>query len=261
MKTLLYIFVISLWGCGNLSPARTSLQADSPAVIKPPETRESQLYAAADSVKIISLTVDPLVYSKDDFNEIVDNFPTLRQQIPDEPDISYARSGYFKDITDKKGNKKHISFGSENGQDEYYILYAYFLKKHNQGKELAIRRKNISAIFLTLNSLMGMLTYGGTYFGHQVSRINAYAEYSVYEYRQDSEYFKAAYNTNKQKQLYTDLLKQKITDEVSIDNYVPTQAEKLKRQKELFQKVDELAQLLTDNFYLKEAEQFQFSNY
>ena len=34
-----------------------------------------------------------------------------------------------KDITDSDGNNKHITFGSEAGKDEYYVLYAYFLQK------------------------------------------------------------------------------------------------------------------------------------
>lgn len=261
MKTLLYIVAISFSSCENSSTDKIVLQGHTTIITKPHRTDKTNFYATTDSIKILSLTADTLVYSKNDFNEIVDNFPTLYQELPDHPDISYARSGYFKDIIDKSGNKKHISFGSEYGQDQYYILYAYFLKKKNDAGELATRRKNITNIFIKINSILGILNYGGTYYGHQVSRINAYAEYAVYLYSKSSNDFNKSYHISKQKKLYIDLLRQKVSDEISIDNEAPTAIEKQKRQKDLFAKVDELDKLIIDNFYLTQAQNFQFSNY
>ena len=222
---------------------------------------KTKFYVTTDSIKIISNTSDTLIYSKQDFNEIVDNFPTLYENFPDYPDISYGRSGYYKSIIDKNVNKKDISFSSEGGEDEFYILYAYFLKKKNIGKELAVRRNHLITIFLKINLILDILNYGGTFYGHQGSRINGYAEYAIYLYKEDSNDFNKPYDISKQKNLYINLLRQKIKDEISIDNEVPRKAEKDMRQKDLFKMVDELDKLITDNFYLTEAQQFQFLNY
>lgn len=260
MKTLFYLIAITSLSCKN-SSGKFVPQSDTIIVAKQHEINKAKFYSTTDSIKIISLTADTLVYSRNDFNEIVDNFPTLSQEIPDHPDISYAGSGYFKDIIDINGNKKHISFGSENGYDRYCILYAYFLKKQDQGVALATRRNNITNIFLKINSILGILDYGGTYYRHQECRINAYAEYAVYLYSKDSIDFNKSYSISKQKKLYIDLLRQKITDKISIDNEAPTKVEKQTRQKDLFTIIDELDKLITDNFYLTAAQEFQFSKY
>src|SRR4029079_15576325 len=105
------------------------------------------------------------------------------------PDISYAQSGYFKDILETDDDKFHLTFGSEAGQDEYYILYSYFLKLTNVGQNLELRRQKLFQIYQDLNQIFGLLNNGGTFFGHQYRRLNGYCEYGVYQYKQFKEFF------------------------------------------------------------------------
>ncbi|HSZ86962.1 MAG TPA: hypothetical protein VK787_13095 [Puia sp.] len=116
-----------------------------------------------------------------------------------------------------KRPKKHLSFGSEIGQDEYYILYAYFLKKKNNKNNFEVRRNTLIKIYNDINEIFGMLSYGGTYFGHQGRRIIGYAEYSIYLYSQNEEDYKKKYDISKQKKFYINSLKQFIVNEESAD--------------------------------------------
>ncbi len=140
-------------------------------------------------------------------------------------------------------------------------MYAYFLKQKNGIAKYSVRRKKLLEIYDTLNSLFGNLNYGGTYFGHQYSRIEGYAEFSVYWFRHYEDYFDKTYNITKQKQFYIAGLKQLIIDEVGIDNNLISENEKSKRRKELFKLVENLNKEITDNFYLRMAQSFQSNHY
>jgi hypothetical protein len=109
--------------------------------------------------------------------------------------------------------------------------------------------------------LFGSLSYGGTYFEHQASRIAAYTEYSVYWYAKSKDFFTKNYAISKQKQYYIGSLKQLIKDEVSIDNEVIGSRLKRERILEFNKLVDDLNNLITDNFYLKQAQAFHYSHY
>jgi hypothetical protein len=103
------------------------------------------------------------------------------------------------------------------GQDEYYVLYAHFLKQRNGIDEFAERRKKLIAIYKNINSLFQHFEHGGTYFGHQSLRTLGYAEYSVYLYKHFEDYFSKAYGIAKQKDIYIKSLRQLIDDESSVD--------------------------------------------
>src|SRR5436190_3272852 len=106
MKYLIVTFVSFFLGCnsGVLEPEKASYENTNKKKDK------TQLYYQGDSLTIISGNNATLIYSAVDFNEIVDNFPTLYEENPKHPDLSYAASGYFKDILTNKGTQKHISF-------------------------------------------------------------------------------------------------------------------------------------------------------
>jgi hypothetical protein len=55
-------------------------------------------------------------------------------------------------------------------------------------------------------------------------------------------------------------LEQLITDENSVDFEVPPK-EKSQFKKELFEKTSDISHLITNYFYLKRAQEFQYSNY
>jgi hypothetical protein len=259
-RHILFIAVLAL-ACKN-EPKTSPLSGTDTVNRKNhlPDNR-SHYYIATDSIVLSSPHFDTLVYSKKDFNEIVDHFPDLYSPIPVHPDISYAQSGYFKEFTAPDSSKTHISFGSEAGQDNYYILYAYFLKKQNQGAEAATRRETLIAIYQDLNSIFGYLQHGGTFFGHQYNRINGYAEYGVYQYLQYKDLYSALPDITKQKNLYIASLKQVVTDHIHTDNEIPDQRSKETNKAAISRHIDHLDKLITDNFYLKKAQEFQYSCY
>ncbi|WP_462252533.1 hypothetical protein [Ferruginibacter sp.] len=268
MKTLIYITSILFFGCTqrqtndkNISTIDTSKKLRD-TKIELPQTKvaRAKYHTDKDTVYIYTQSKDTLKYSKEEFNDIVDNFPELTTLHTKYPDTAY-NSKIWVDFIDSSGEKNHLTFGSETGQDEYYILYAYFLNQKNGIAKYSIRRKKLLEIYTTLNSLFGALNYGGTYFGHQYSRIEGYAEFSIYWFRHYEDYFDRPYDITKQKEFYIAGLRQLITNEVKIDNYVNSENEKEERRKDLFKLVDNLNKEITDNFYLRMAQSFQSDHY
>jgi len=253
MKYLIITLASFFLGCnsGVLEPEKASYENTDKRIDK------SRLYYQGDSLTIVSGNNDTLIYSTVDFNEIVDNFPTLYEENPKHPDLSYAESGYFKDIVTNKGTQKHISFASELGQDEYFILYAYFLKKKNSGEQLDSQRNRLLSIYQNINTIYALLSNGGTFFGHQASRIPAYVEFALNQYKRDHNYYDKVDSVEKQKRLYLLLFRQTLYDENEAYHELQDES-KLQRYENHLEILDSL---ITDNFYLKKAKEFQYSNY
>ncbi len=197
---------------------------------------------------ITTETGDTLKYSKDGFNQIVDNHPELTNEYAQDPDQTYYC------------NRDKEQFGSEAGQDTYYILYAYFLKQKNGIDKYAERRKRLIDICSNINSLSRYFEYGGTYFEHQQSRILGYAAYSIYLYSQGEKYFAKIYDIAKRKELYIKSLRQLIEDESKVDFYTLAQ-EKLTRNRELNKIVNNIDKAITENYYLRRAQEFHYRHY
>ncbi len=261
MKIPFCIVSLIIMGCNSQSKTEASNHTDTSVIKNQSLVDKYQLYAKADSIIISSNHFDTLKYSKEEFNQIIDNFPSLYLSIPVSPDISYAQSGYFKDVIESDSNKKYLSFGSELGRDTYYILYSYFLRQQHKDSHLDTVRETLINIYQTLNEVFGYLYHGGTYFGHQYNRINGYAEYGVYEYKSFSDIHNRLEDISKLKQLYLASLKEIIHNEIEVDNENPTEKGKFERKYELLKYVTILDTLITNNFYLKKAQQFQYSYY
>lgn len=180
---------------------------------------------------------------------------TLRKIAKENPELNSADYIEKPDIAYSSSH----NFGSEAGQDEYFVLYAYFLKSKNGEKKYQQQRQTLIKIYRGINSIYGRLARGGTYFGHQYSRILGYAEYSIYAAK-DNDYYIKKYSISKQKALYLNTLRQIITDELSAD-FDFLEDEKPALKKELLKTVNELNNLITDYFYLNMAREFQYSNY
>lgn len=246
-KRYLLLLIIGISSCTN-----PSKQADKTIV---PETKKvlastdySKYYTQEDTLSIVTELGDTLKYAKADFNSIVDKHAEFFDKYPINPD-----QAYFND-NDKE------EFGSEVGQDNYYVLYAYFLKQRNGVEEFAQQRQKLIVIYSNINSLFGHFEYGGTYFGHQYSRILGYAEYSIYLLPKTEARISKTYDITKQKKLYIQSLRQLIKDENEIDfNTMGKDARE--RMKELHKIVDELDDLITDNFYLRRAQEFHYGHY
>jgi len=250
MKTLLFISAFGLLGCNNQIKRLDPKQSiDTVAQFKKSNKSEnSKYYTTQDTVTIITEIGDTLQYTKADFNSIVDKHPEFFQSYPQNPDQAYYNS-----------NSKE-EFGSEVGQDAYYELYAYFLMQKNGVEKYAYQRKKLIDIYSNINSLFEHFQYGGTYFGHQSSRILGYAEYSIYLLPKKKEDIKKTYDITKQKAFYIKSLRQLIDDESKID-FNTLGNDKIERTKELNKLVDNLNSLITDNFYLRRAQEFQYKHY
>jgi len=246
-KQIIFILTFSL---GLLSCNNQSKKVDLTTVAdtQPKQVDKSKYYTQVDTVLIATEIGDTLKYAKANFNSIVEKHSEFFEEFPDNPDLAYFN-----------GNNKE-EFASEAGQDIYYILYAYFLKQRNGIKEFAEQRQKLIKIYSNINSLFGHLKYGGTYFGHQSKRIVGYAEYSVFILPKDKKGYTKTYEIIPQKKLYIKSLRQLIDDESTIDNNTIGQ-DKILRIKKLNKIIDELDNLITDNFYLRRAQEFHYEHY
>jgi hypothetical protein len=213
----------------------------------------SKYYTTKDTILITNEIGETLEFSKQEFNNLIDNHPEFFN--------AYKEYGYPQDPDQAYHcNTSSIEFSSEVGQDNYYILYAYFLKQKNGVKEYAKQREKLIDIYSNINSLFGHFEYGGTYFGHQRKRILGYAEYSIYLLPKNKDDISKTYDITKQKELYIKSLRQLIDDESKIDNETLGK-EKIERTKELNKIIDDLDKLITDNFYLRRAQEFHYEHY
>ncbi len=220
------------------------------SIPKPEKNDNSKYYTKQDTVSITLETGETVKYAKAAFNHIVANHPEFFEEYPDNPDQTYHNGddGIMAD------------FGSEVGADDYYILYAYFLKQKNGVKKFASQRKKIIDIYVCINAIFHQIQHRGTFFVHQESRIVGYAEYAIYLLPKDKNDITKTYNITKQKQLYIQSLRQLIDDETKNDNEISEQ-EKLEQTKELNKMTDDLDKLITDNFYLRAAQRFHYEYY
>lgn len=250
MRNILLLLILTTLSCTN-QPKKTEnkpIKNTTENVVKKQETENSKYYTKKDTILIGTETGDTLKYAKEDFNNIVDKHPELFKEYPSNPDQLYFN------------NNDRDEFDSEVGQDSYYVLYAYFLKQRNGINKYAQQRKKLIDIYTNINSLFEYFQYGGTYFGHQKVRISGYAEYSIYLLPKEKNDVEKTYDITKQKKLYISSLRQLIEDESKID-FNTLGKEKLRRNKQLNEVVDKLELLITDNFYLRRAQEFHYGHY
>ena len=248
MNKLPCILLLLIVGCTNHPRENnTVINTDSTNKVSGKKTDNSKYYTIKDSIRIPN-DGDTITYSKEEFNQLIDEHSELVNDQPRDPDLLYYTVGDGQ------------QFGSELGKDEYYILYAYFLRQKNAEEKYNELRNNMTGIYSNINSLFAYFKHGGTYFGHQNSRIAGYVEYAVYRHSQYPAGYEKTYDISKQKQLYINSLRQLVTDEISIDLETPKQ-EKPERTKELNKIVDNIDKLITNNFYLRNAQAFQYDHY
>lgn len=266
MKTVLIIlFITCLFSCihseekakklEDTSNIVSSQKIEKPLLLKynieknePVKNSSSKHHIKSDSLIIHTEIGKTLRFSKNEINEIIDNHPEFFDEFISDPNLTYHKYA------------NSLDFSSEVGQDAYFILYAYFLKQRNEDKKYAQQRLKLIDIFSKINSLYANLQHGGTYFGHQIFRIPGYVEYAIYIMPKTGEQIDKTYKIDKQKAQYINSLKQLIEDENKID-FDTKESEKSARLKKLNKLVDELEGLITDLFYLRQAQKFQYTNY
>jgi hypothetical protein len=248
MKSFLSIpLFIALFAC-NSHLAKTDQKTDAdipPADSAAAGQAKKPMHSTDNDVMIVVNEIsDTLIYTKTAFKEIIDVHPELLNEIPKDPDTTYFSLPHY------------TRFGGEAGQDEYYMLYAYFLKKKNGIERYAERRTRLVDIYLNINSVFATIQHGGTYFGHQSGRIVGYAEYAVYLYKDSEQQHHKNYDIRKQKGLYVRSLRQLVADMIRADPE-STEQQKTGRIKELNLLVDNIDKDITDIFYLRQAKEFQ----
>lgn len=203
---------------------------------------------------------DTITYSKNELNKIQKLFPYINPKITIPPDNAYLKS-IFVDYIDKNGKKENYTFGSEAGQDGYFILYAYFLK-HKNGEKFEKERQDLIKIYRNINEIYGRIEMGGTYFGHQYKRILGAAEYSVYLFKTHSyKYYKERNRLNEKQNFIMHLRKVIKNKDKQNDVYFKDKRE-IDKRKEIFEKlINTINNLITNEFYLKEAKKFEVENY
>ena len=251
MRKAIYISIllIGLFGCKN-ETAEFKIENNTKSKVQSETDIEinSKHHTKSDTVYISTEIGETLKFDKASFNRIVTNHPEFFTEYPNNPDQLHFN-----------GNDKE-EFGSEVGQDIYYVLYAYFLKQRNGEQEYQFQRNKLIDIYSKINSIFGYLQYGGTYFGHQKSRILGYAEYSIFLLPKTEKDISKTYDIKEQKELYIKSLRKLIEDESSIDFYSLGEEKKV-RTKKLNEFVTELDNLITDIFYLRRAQEFQYGHY
>ena len=206
-----------------------------------------------------------LIFSKNELNKIEKLFPLFKSDFYSNPNEAYSGSGEWKDYINENGKKEHFSFGSETGEDNFCLVYTYYLKQKNGVNKFKTERRNLIDLYRSINGLYEGLNYGGTFYGHQHKRLNAFAEYSIYLLSINKEYFEKKYDFHKQKVLYIKLLKQYVADEESknVDyqiDLVENKPKAIERVKKLQEKIDVLEKLITNYFYLNQVQDFE-NNY
>ncbi len=189
------------------------------------------------------------VYTKDELEKIAERNPELLRSWPMDPYV----------IADSK--ERGWEYDCEACEDEFFLIYAYFLRRQNGDEKYAEVRGKLTDIYSAINDLYGQMRMGGTYFGHQMPRIIGYAEYSVWVYMfYEGQVADWPYDITDQKKLYIASLRQLVKDESMRDPATP--AEKRSGNiKELNRTVDRLDELITDIFYLRRAQEFQHRHY
>ena len=213
-------------------------------------------YLTGQEKKLIKISVEDCkyAYTKEKFEIITDSFPQLNIQgnkIIENPDSAYYNHHVFAG---------GYTFGSEAGQDEFYVLYAHFLKKKT-GKKYNNVRNNLIEIYRRLNFIYGFLNYGGTGFGHLHARILGYAEYDTYIYSLEKGYNKKD-NFQFQKDNYIRSLKKMVDTNIAEDTMLTgSSKEQARRTKDMYIAIDKLRKVISNDFYLSKAKEFEFKEY
>lgn len=234
---LYYIFLISLVGCSGSNEKLESESLQSPI-------------AQQDSVYISETPGVQLRVHKDQYNAIVAARAEFFSAVPVDPDSTYYSAlNSFNDIT----------FTSETGQDTYYLWYTYFLKSRYDFEDFEVERQKLKDLYRSINKIYSIIAVGGTYFSHNIPRIEAYVEWDIYKYHvikaQEEVY---ASNFNEAKEFFI-LQNQRLTQNLQTSKWWSgkTRSEKEALTHEIEGLFNQVATQIENPFYLYQVVQFQ----
>lgn len=251
MKILLLACVLVLFSCNEHKSIETDLPVADTAAPPDRTVNEKEI----DTVKKITVFLNDtlsLEYHADSYSGFERWFKEMPANKIMPPDDAYNEF-----MSSEKYKALRINFDSEQGQDGFYLLYAYFLQQHN-GREKHIReRAQITAAYHGINRLKSYYQYGGTFFGHMRDRIFGYAEYSIYRLDKslDDKTDIAA-----EKKTFISMLKKVYTEKLQEDGDTPRD-DKPERLKQMMKMIDDVGDIITNAYILKEVKQFYNDHY
>jgi hypothetical protein len=256
VKIFVSIVLLAAYACST-KPKTTESTAvvTKPAVVNPPRSDKSKYYTKMDSINI-----EGVMISKDEFNAIIDSFPSLYRENPTDPMSEYHGTTDSQYMLEPDADKSFMGFDSEVGKDFYVFLYTYFLKQKNGVEKYAIQRKRLIDICLKINDIFDILSGGGTFYSHMQGRLYGDVEYAVYQFSlatMDTT-SSAVYTVNKAK--FIESLRKSIEDGYAIDPYQKKE-DQLEVKRKANRIVDSISRLINNNFYLIQARQFREKNY
>jgi hypothetical protein len=149
------------------------------------------LYTKEKKLRIYTEIGEKMELSKEKYNLIIDKFPELYQFPPLSPETTYRNSPLFNDSSYWNDDRLRF-YNSEQGQDVYFILYAWFLKKKNGQQKFVKERKTLSDIFYHINYIKCFFSKGGTYYIHLYRTMMAEIEYRIFQIsRSDSSFLES----------------------------------------------------------------------
>lgn len=254
MHRFTLLAVLLTTGCVYTSQPDTPTKADTAAPAAPPlvlavATPRPDLHVHTETVQLPIDADDYSTYEGKTFNNMIDYFPTLYRYPPLPPDSSYEQSGIAKSFKDSSGHIQQISFGSEGGQDEYHVIYAWFLSKKMTPQSKA-RAKRLAEIYRAINSIKNRLMHGGTGFGHTYKRIAGYSAYDGWLYAQNAPLYTSG-RFIAGRNVYIDSVKALINRELAEQLLIHEAS--LEDKIEILHKADALGRLITDSYYLQKA--------
>lgn len=218
------------------------------------ETGKENTQIVSDTVANDSVTISisdvNYTYTQERFRHIVDSFPQLsmRNDIIEHPDSAYFKYPVYT---------VEYTFGSEAGQDEFYLLYAHFLKDKYDYKSYEEERSNLIKLYRFINDFYRSINNGGTYFGHQYCRIVGYTEYDIYKLsRSQSPKIKSRYFVP-EKNAWLNKLENVITKSMEAERE-DIASDKSKKLRSILTDIDNL---ITSSFYLARAIDFERQHY
>lgn len=262
IKIIIIVFSVFLYGCNKAKkeiPPNSKIENISNKNQCLPQLKENIKLEKEKVIIYSEENNESLSYSKNDINKIEILFPVLKEKNVRNPEEAYWFGGVWKEYINEKGEKETFSFGSETGQDDFYLVYAYYLKKLNGDEQYRTERETLIELYQTINGIYESLNYGGTFYGHQYKRLIGEAEYSIYLLSNNKDYYQKNYDFKKQKVNYLKSLIQYIEDEEGRN--IENEIEAKRRAEKLEKKIDVIQRLATNYFYLNQVQKFEMDNY
>lgn len=201
-------------------------------------------YTQQDSV-VIETKHEYMVFSRKSFNEIVDKHPEF----------------FLDEVVDPKTSLYQLSkeLYSELGGDQYFSVYAYFLRKRYDFKAYEEEQEKLRRIYYNLLDFGSFISGGGTYYTHEKGRLTGYVEYDTYLLSIEGKSSDEA-NFEEQKKAHMNYLKDAVKrgrkNEFGRGDLFENEAEIDAFEARLFRILDTVDKEITNKFYLEKAKQF-----